>query len=356
MTQKELGYVELEWTCKRCGTKNPGLQKTCTNCGAPMETGEQFEAPAQQELITDKEKLEAAKSGADIHCPYCGTRNPAGTQACIQCGGDLKQGTAREAGQVVGAFQSAPVPEIACPFCQAKIKADAQRCPNCGGDLRKQVAPPPAPAAAKKMPLWLMILLGILLLACCGGAVGLALLNAKTEDVRGRVDGVAWQLSVAVQEERPSRKSAWQENVPAGAEDVSCKDQYRETLSQPAPKSTEVCGTPYTIDQGSGAGKVVQDCQYQVYDNYCDYTVLEWQNVDTLTAQGQDVRPVWPNLSLAAGQREGGRSETYVVYFSADGTRYEYPVGNAADFARFIPGSEWTLKINTFGTLNSVEP
>jgi hypothetical protein len=31
-------------------------------------------------------------------------------------------------------------------------------------------------------------------------------------------------------------------------------------------------------------------------------------------------------------------------------------VGNAAEFARFTLGSEWTLKINTFGALNSVEP
>ena len=275
---------------------------------------------------------------------------------CSQCGGDLKQGLAREAGKVVGAYQSAPAPEINCPFCQAKIKATEQRCPVCGGDLQKKETPPPVAAVPKKMPLWLMILIGVLLLACCGSAIGLAVLSSKTNDVRGRVDAVSWQRSIAVQEERPTKKGVWEENVPAGAQNVTCKDQYRQTLPNPAPKSTEVCGTPYTIDQGSGAGKVVQDCQYQVYDSYCEYTVLEWQTVDHLFSQGQDWQPEWPNLALTSGQREGERVEKYTVYFTAGGKQYEYALGNQADFARFTPGSEWTLKINTFGALNSVEP
>lgn len=355
MAQKELGYIELEWTCKRCGTKNPGLQKTCTNCGAPMAAEDKFATSEKQELITDKEKLAAAKA-ADIHCPYCGARNPAGSQACSQCGGDLKQGVARQAGQVVGAFQDAPVPEISCPFCQAKIKANEPRCPKCGGDLLKKETPPPTVAMPKKMPVWLMVLAGVLLFACCAGGIVLAILGGRTEDVRGQVESVSWQLSVAVQEEKPTRKQAWEEDVPAGAQELSCKDEYRQTQSDPAPKSTEVCGTPYTIDQGSGAGKVVQDCQYQVYDSYCQYTVLEWQDVDTLVSQGQNLQPAWPSISLSPGQREGERAETYTVIFDADGKQYQYPVDDPADFARFTPGSEWTLKINTFGTLTAVEP
>ena len=67
MTRKSLGYVELEWTCKRCGTVNPGMQKMCTNCGAPMADADQFEMPDEQRLITDDTRLEAAKKGADIH-------------------------------------------------------------------------------------------------------------------------------------------------------------------------------------------------------------------------------------------------------------------------------------------------
>ena len=62
MTQKELGYVELEWTCKRCGTINPGMQRVCTNCGAPMGKDDKFDLPDEQILITEQEKLEEAKA------------------------------------------------------------------------------------------------------------------------------------------------------------------------------------------------------------------------------------------------------------------------------------------------------
>jgi DNA-directed RNA polymerase subunit RPC12/RpoP len=84
MTQKELGYVELEWTCKRCGTINPGMQRTCTNCGAPISEDDKFELPDQQALITDQEKLAEAKKGPSVQCPYCNVYNPAGTAICSQ--------------------------------------------------------------------------------------------------------------------------------------------------------------------------------------------------------------------------------------------------------------------------------
>ncbi len=357
MTQKQLGFVELEWTCQRCGTKNPGLQKTCTNCGAPMPAETEFELGQNQKLIEDQKKLEAAQKGPDIHCPYCGARNPAGATACAQCGGDLKSGTARQAGQVMGAHQVAPIPDITCPFCKATIKADAQRCPNCGGDLTHPAAAlPQAAEPAKKRPIWLYIAAALLVVVCCGAIGMFGLLSLRTSDVRGQVQSVAWQRSIEIMEQRPAEKSDWQDQIPAGAKTVSCSEKLRETSKNPAPNSKEVCGTPYTINQGNGAGQVVQDCEYQIYDQYCNYTVLEWQVVDKAVAQGSDLRPAWPTLSLGSGQKEGSRSEAYKVEFSANGQIYSYQPADLNEFSRFVPGSTWTLKVNTFGAVNSVSP
>jgi rubrerythrin len=152
MTQKELGYVELEWTCKHCGTINPGMQKVCSNCGSPIGEDDKFELPDQQQLITDKEKIEEAKAGPAIHCPYCEALNPAGTKLCVQCGGDIQEGLARQAGEVLGAYQTAAVPDKPCPFCNQPVKANAQRCLHCGGSLVTQTVKPAAskPAAPKK--------------------------------------------------------------------------------------------------------------------------------------------------------------------------------------------------------------
>ena len=311
MARKTLGHVELEWTCKRCGTVNPGLEKTCSNCGAPMGEEDQFELPQEQELITDEEKLEAAEKGPDIHCPYCGARNPAGSTECIQCGGGLGEGETRQAGQVLGAHMDAPVPEIACPFCETKIPANSQRCPNCGGDLAaKPVKPAETPKPAAQFPRWLMFLGLALILICCGAVAVFTVLSRQTEDIRGQVEGVSWERSIDILEQRLVQEKDWEEDVPAEAQNVSCQDRYRETVDNPVPNSKEVCGTPYTIDQGSGVGEVVQDCVYEVYASYCSFDVLQWTVVTQSTVSGSDLFPYWPDLSLASGQQEGDAHET----------------------------------------------
>jgi len=108
------------------------------------------------------------------------------------------------------------------------------------------------------------------------------------------------------------------------------------------------------VDQGSGLGEVVQDCVYLVYDNYCSYTVQEWQVVDRVAAQGNDFKPFWPDITLDPGQREGERQETYIVIFVADGKIIRYTVDNLEELTQFTPGSEWILKVNALGGVTEV--
>jgi DNA-directed RNA polymerase subunit RPC12/RpoP len=357
MTRKSLGYVELEWTCRRCGTKNPGLTKTCTNCGDPMPEKQEFELPEQQQILQDEAKIEEAKKGPDIHCPYCGARNPAGSPSCSQCSGDLSEGAVRQAGKVLGAHQAGEIPKVACPYCSAQIPANSQRCPNCAGDLAPQAAKPvPAAPQAQKLPVWMIALAAVFLVICCGGVGIFALLSLRTSDVSASVQDVSWQRMVEIQEQRQVQESAWEDSLPADAQNISCRDEYRETRPNPAPNSTEVCGTPYTLDTGSGAGEVVQDCEYRVYDSFCEYEVLKWVTITQATAQGNDLQPYWPVFDLQGNQREGQRSENYTVIFSADSQGYEYTTTNASEFSQYIPGSQWTLKVNSFGSVTSVTP
>ena len=104
MAQKTEGFIELEWTCPSCQSNNPGPQKTCQNCGSPQPDDVTFHLPGEAKLKTDEATAEMAAAGPDIHCPYCGARNPGNAAECTQCGGDLSGGTHRQAGQVVGAF------------------------------------------------------------------------------------------------------------------------------------------------------------------------------------------------------------------------------------------------------------
>jgi DNA-directed RNA polymerase subunit RPC12/RpoP len=359
MTQKTLGYVELEWTCKRCGTKNPGTQKTCSNCGAAMGEEEQFDLPAQQELVTDQKKLDEAQKGPDVHCPYCGTRNPASAEVCSQCSGDLKGAQARGQGQVMGAFSTQATPEIPCPSCGTLNPAKASRCTNCGGSLAKQEehlapkAPAPPVRSAKSNRILLIGAAALIVLVCLGGILFL-ILGARTKAHTATVQSVEWERSINLLEQQSVEHKDWRDQIPAGAYIGTCTQEYRRTQSEPASGAEEVCGTPYTVDQGSGLAKVVQDCQYRIYDDYCSYTQMEWVIVNTANLQGNDLNPVWPAIVLSTGQREGERSESYKVMFRSDGETYSYQPSDAQEFSGFAPGSEWILDVNTFGTVTDV--
>jgi hypothetical protein len=144
--------------------------------------------------------------------------------------------------------------------------------------------------------------------------------------------------------------------VPADAVLGYCSDKVHHTQDSAAPNSKEVCGTPYTVDTGSGYGEVVQECQYQVYEDWCDYTVQQWQVVDTVTLEGKDVNPLWPVPQLGPGQREGSREERYKCMFNADGDALTYNTSNATTFALCEVGTRWVLKVNTFNSVTGLEP
>ena len=63
--RRTLGYVQNEWTCPNCSTRNKGGLKTCQNCGAPQPENVKFELPSEQNFVTDDAALKAAQAGAD---------------------------------------------------------------------------------------------------------------------------------------------------------------------------------------------------------------------------------------------------------------------------------------------------
>jgi len=117
-------------------------------------------------------------------------------------------------------------------------------------------------------------------------------LPSRTKANNGVVQAVNWQRSIAIEAIGPVTHEDWKDQIPANGVIGNCSQQERSVESAPAPNSTEVCGTPYTVDSGSGAGQVVQDCEFHVYDDYCQYMIQEWTRVDEVVAQGNDPNPV----------------------------------------------------------------
>lgn len=356
MTKKSLGYVELEWTCPYCNTRNPGRVKVCSNCGAAQPKDTQFNQAAEDKIITDQEELKLAQVGPDIHCPFCGTRNPGNATTCSNCGGDLTEGEKRETGKVLGAQQTAPAADVLCEYCGTPNPATNFKCSNCGSPLSKAGATVKAQPAAKKRSSTFMIIGILLVLLVCGGFGYMMMKGAQTKSTVAAVQDVSWKRSIVVLGLAPATHEAWRDEMPFDASVNSCSERERSRSSFPSANSEEVCGTPYVVDQGSGFGETVQDCEYIIYDDYCEYTVIELQPVGVVEETGSDLNPFWPQTRLDQGQELGEQTETYRITFIVNGESKVYETENFDEYQRFQLGSKWNLEINGFGKIVRVEP
>jgi predicted nucleic acid-binding Zn ribbon protein len=352
MVRKTVGYVNLVWYCPSCGVKNLGTQRTCQGCGKPQPDDVTFQKPEQDHEITDDKVIEAAKKGADIHCAYCGARNPADAKICVQCGADLSSSKKRQAGAVLGAVQTAEVPQRLCPSCKTPNPETNQTCSKCGAPLEKPIQAAPALPTKKINPLWIIIgiiagiviciLLSIALFSGSGG---------NNEIITGTVDAVHWERSIAILGMVQTEKSDWLENIQQSATIGTCTKEYHHTEDSPVEGSVEVCGTPYVVDTGSGVGEEVVDCVYEVYLDYCTYTDYEWSVIDTAAVNGNDLDPYWPDLSLDSQQQEGDRTESYICSFQTSQGEIDYQTSSYNEFTQCQMGSEWDLEVNSRGQI-----
>lgn len=351
--RRTLGYIQNEWTCPNCQTRNKGSVKTCENCGAPQPENVQFELPAEQKFVKDEASISAAKAGADIHCPFCGTRNPATAKTCSQCGGDLLEGKARESGRLM----QAPPPQlkvIKCDNCGTDNPSSNAVCSNCGSPLPRIAAPAIAPqgvagigaarmATAPKKTNW-MLIGGILAgVALCCVVIG-ALFFLPSKSVQATVVDVHWQTFVPVQEIRAMDYNNEPGSPPSDAYNVSCRDESRDVCEQ------------RTIDRGNGYSEVVEECHTET-QQYCSYTVDQWTTIQTYSLDGNTLQPIYEDPSVSSGQRLGQESEELTVTFSTEnGEQETYSPGSVSEFQQFAVGSTWTLKMNALGSVVSVEP
>ncbi|MCJ7536515.1 MAG: zinc-ribbon domain-containing protein [Anaerolineales bacterium] len=357
MARKKIGHIELQWTCPNCNGINPGPDQHCGNCGAPQPDDVEFEQAERQEIITDEQKIAQAEAGADIHCPFCGSRNPAGTEVCHNCGGDLVEGIKRESGRVVGAYKTGPVEMIPCPHCGEENPDHEKTCAFCGSSLAQEKPAAAqsieAPKSASKTRTWIILGVIAVLVIACGAYLFFA---NRTQPTTAMVENVNWERTVPVEALVAVDHKGWEDEISSEAVKGPCSQEVRNIQSESAPNSVEVCGTPYTVDSGSGFAEVVQDCEYEVYASFCTFTLDEWQVVDLVTASGTDFSPFWPEPIVDDGQRVGEEwEESYTIVFVSGDEIYSYTTTDINLYQAAQVGSEWTLNINTFGSLVSIE-
>ena len=357
MARKSKGFIELEWTCPNCETRNKGSEKTCMNCGAPQPENVQFEAPAEKKFVSEETAGELRKRSADIHCGFCGTRNPSTATTCSQCGADLGEGKARQAGREID-LSASKLENVTCSNCGTENPGANINCQKCGAPLPRPAQPPrpsaasgaeafsapgaaPATATAKKQPNWKILgAIGGALLLCCIAIVFLLL--RPSSSVQATVTDVYWQTSVPVQEIQPVDYNDKSGSPPSDAYNVSCQEESREVCEEK------------TVDRGNGFAEVVEECHTES-EQYCDYTVDEWATIQTYTLDGHDTFPVYEQPSLSSDQRLGDQSADLTVYFDTEKGEKTYSPDNVSEFQQFQIGSTWTLKLNALGGVVSVE-
>ena len=340
MARKTLGFIPLIWECPYCETQNPGPIKTCTSCGAPQPDDVEFLRVDEEKFnfIKDEALIRMAKAGPDIHCPYCGTRNPAGAELCSNCGGEIniKGKVVRDTGEQVRTV--------------TESKLEPQETPP----ANPSITPVSTPKKRIGRPIKILGALGILaVLAAC---IILIMMLFKTDSIEATVIGGSWERSVAIEAFRLVEDSGWWDEIPDSAEIQSCSQRYRYTSEDPQPNATEVCSDPVVEDTGTGIGEVVQECVYEVYDDYCEYTYMNWVVESNVVERGQDWNPVWPEPNLTSDQRIGITNEEYTIVFTGDGERYTYTTSDAGTYMMAQPGTLWELSVNQLGGIQSIEP
>jgi len=361
MAKKKRGYVELYWTCPNCEGENLGSIATCGNCGKPQPKDVVFYQGSHQKLLTDEEKLKRAKAGADIHCAFCGTRNPAKTEHCSQCGSNLSDGLHRDsAGRLVGAFKEGMGAPIECSNCSTLNPYTNRKCSNCGNSLSHKVQKKKSAAKQRKSKKTMapksnaLLIGGIILLSLCALIYFVFL---RGSELTGVVTAVEWQRSIAIDSFELVEREDWLDSIPSDAELLTCSEELRSIQSE-APVSgsyDEVCGTPYSVETGGGFAEVVQDCEYQIYDDFCTFSAQEWVPISTIGVEGNDFSPRWFEPALEENTRFGERTENYKCIFNVDGETYTYSFTSEQVFQQCSIGSTWNLVVNSLGSVISIE-
>ncbi|MCH9685128.1 MAG: hypothetical protein K0V04_27065 [Deltaproteobacteria bacterium] len=350
MQEQELGTYEMLWDCPHCGTpKLFGIQhRHCPACGATQDPEARY-YPSEADKVAVQYHL---YKGADVVCPACTTANAAVTKFCVGCGApmgdDAKQASARSEQAVADgqAFEGESAKD-------AKAEVRARR----DAHVAQQLAPASANKPGMSRGLKIGLIVGGVALVV---AVLVFVLFFWKREATVEVTGHAWSRSIAVEQFKEVKRSAWCDQMPKGARGVTKKKEQRSTKQV---ADGEEC-VKKRKDNRDGTFKEVKECKPKykdepVYAQKCTFRVDEWATVRTEKAsgEGKDPEPSWPKVTLAKEgkckgcEREGSRSEAYTLKFVEPKEKESYD----CDVERSLwdganVGSKWKAEVGVVST------
>ena len=208
----------------------------------------------------------------------------------------------------------------------------------------EEAAPLPVTPTQKKAFPWMIIGAVAAVAAICAL---LFFIFFKTDEITGTVQSVNWKRAIPIEAFGPVKFENWSDQIPAEGVVIACEEKFHFTQDKPAPNAVEVCGTPYNVDTGGGFAAVVQNCVYEVYEDYCEYSINQWFVIDTFVLTGSGYEPAWPEPDLQTDQRLGDeRRESYVIVFDTDDGIKRFTTTSYELFQEAQIGTTWTLEVN----------
>ncbi len=338
------------WDCPYCGQKGiDGLVKSCPNCAHPQDAGTKFYLGEKKEVL-DEEKAKNYGKGADWTCAFCGSLNRYGEANCVNCGAERADSSG--------------------DYFENRRKEEAAAKP-----------PEPAPRPPKKKRTGLIVGILIALIAIVVFAV---LPRSRATTVTDKT----WQRTVAVEALTTVRESGW--SIPSGGTMTGSSQaihHYDQVLDHYAEEEYEV---PYQVldgydtqtdykDNGDGTFTEVETeipryrteyrtetrtvpvyRQEPVYATFYEYDIDRWVPQRQEAARGSgyepkteglsrdlpvDPEPYWPDTRLGGNERESGRSEEYVLWFTdAKGNVYSAAVSQEV-WTKYARGDAVELEV-----------
>lgn len=344
---------EGAWDCPQCGRRrNRGPDKHCGGCGYPRGSDVRFYLPDDAQEVTDAAALAHARSGPDWTCTYCDGDNPADADFCTGCGASKEGAPPRP---VIEHRDAPAAPTPAAADGGAKdVQARKGKKRGCGRTL---------------LGLGCLGLSVVALLAILGGWW-------SSRERVAEVTGFHWSRTIEVERRSPETREAWEGEVPSDARvlDTRREVHHRErtrigtedkvhTRTERVQVGTEKVKVG-TRDLGNGYFEdvyedrpVYEEVEHRetraepvyredpVYRNKVRFEMEVWKTARTEKAGADDRSPNWPSVSLSPGEREGKRTEAYVVEFRDEKGRVRlYTATSEDEWRGFEPGGRYRVK------------
>lgn len=105
---------------------------------------------------------------------------------------------------------------------------------------------------------------------------------------------------------------------------------------------------------GNGYEQLIQDCVYDVYDSYCEYTVYKTGVIDTATARGSGPDPESPYVD--SQYRTQNLSASFSVTLQDEnGNTYTINPTSLTEYQSYPVGTEFTIEVNSRGRIVNIE-